>query len=612
MADPSPPKKAPTKVKRARRRKGAQGEVQEFPDRLLELMPKLALFQGISAKELPKILQDFTWEELPGGETLMSQGDEGQDLYIITAGSIGMWLEEEPGVKRMVAQFVPGQTVGELAILSGEKRMGTLAALRDTELLRMHSDVFHDLVDRYPVVMENLSRLLVRRLHELMRGESEFEEWKSSPKTLAILPVSEASDQHEMGDQLGLAFSADGGRVRLLDHQCREQNSEWFYNIEAHHEHVIYVADRAHPEWTKLCLRQADRILLVARGSSVPPQDIPFLDFLGKKNRCIVELALLHDPAARVGNGAREWLDKLNPDHHHNIRLGDKGDIARLARHLSGKAVGIVLAGGGARGFAHIGVWRALRETGITLDHVGGTSMGGIVAAGIALGWDHQEMRERMHKSFVETNPLGRLSFPRISLFKGMRIQELLQDNFDDIFMEELWLPYFCVTSNLTQGREVVQRRGLLWQALRASVAIPGIVPPVVHNREVLVDGAIINNFPADTMAEMRRGPVIGVDVETHRAFSGRAEVSEESPDWGILGETTKGGPTIISILMRAGTVNSEAQTKSSRQHADLLFEPPVSDVAIRDWQEFDKVIEAGYQDALRKLDETDLSQFKS
>ncbi len=622
MSDTPPHKPVPKKpaakkarggdAKSSQTRRAGDGKTaeQDFPDRLLELLPNLVLFNGIAQKELPKILKDFEWVKVPGGTTLMRRGDEGQNLYIITAGSIGMWLERIPGEEQLVAQFVPGQTVGELAILSGEKRVGTLITLRDTELLRMPAEAFHKLAKRYPVIMENLSKLLVRRLHELMRGERHIKEWRSVPKTIAVLPLGEAAMQHETGDQLGLAFSAGGARVRLLDHQCKEQHSEWFYGIEAHHEHVIYVADRAHDAWTQLCLRQADRVLMVARAGATPPAEYPFEDLMKGKHRCVMELALLHEADADIGKGAVAWMEKLKPDHLHNIRLGNQDDMGRLARHLTGRATGLVLAGGGARGFAHIGVIRALRETGIKLDHIGGTSMGAIVAAGIALGWDDQELKQRMHDSFVLSNPLGRLTFPKISLFTGSRIQNLLENNFGEVSIEELWLPFFCVSSNLTSGREIVQRCGSLWQALRASVAIPGVVPPVVKDREVLVDGAIINNFPADTMAEMRRGPVIGVDVETHRAFSGKSQVSEDSPDWGIMGETVRGGPNIISVLMRAGTVNSEAQTKSSREHADLLFEPPVADVAIRDWQEFERVVEAGYEDAMRKLEETDLSLF--
>lgn len=169
----------------------------------MELLPSLTLFRGIGKKDLSKILQNFEWVKVPGGTTLMRRGDEGQNLYIITAGSIGMWLERIPGEEQFVAQFVPGQTVGELAILSGEKRVGTLITLRDSELLRMPADVFHDLAGRYPVIMDNLSRLLVRRLHELMRGERHIKEWRSVPKTIAVLPLGEAAMQHETGGPTG-------------------------------------------------------------------------------------------------------------------------------------------------------------------------------------------------------------------------------------------------------------------------------------------------------------------------------------------------------------------------------------------------------------------------
>jgi len=594
--------------KRLRGRGAGQGV---YPDRLFEILPKLALFRGVKPKDFQKILSDFEWLSIPGGWTLMNRGEEGKYLYVITAGSIGMWVEDANGEERMAAQFFPGQTVGELAILSGERRVGTLIALRDTELLRLSAEHFRDLTKHYPVIMDNLATLLGHRLHEVMRGQRNIEEWRSVPKTIAVVPVAELGIEIEIGEKLGLALAAMGGRVRLLDHKSKDQSSEWFYDIEAHHEHVIYLADQANDGWTKLCLRQADRILLVSHAGTTPPIEHPLAHADKHASRGFIELALVHDAHAQTAAGAAKWETAIGADYLHNIRQGNNQDMDRMARHLSGQAVGLVLAGGGARGFAHIGVIRALREAGIPIDHTGGTSMGGIVAAGVACGWSVTELEERMHDSFVKSNPLGRLTFPSISLFTGRRIQKLLRDNFEDVCIEELWLPFFCVISNLTTGREVVQRHGKLWQALRASVAIPGIAPPVVANGEVLVDGAVMNNFPADIMADMRRGPVIGVDVETHRAFTGLTQGWEDNPPWGVLGENARGGPNIISILMRAGTVNSEAQTRASREHATLLFEPPVKDIAIRDWREFRHVVDAGYAHAVEKLENSDLSIFK-
>ncbi len=581
-----------------------------YPERLLELVPKLTLFQGIDDKDIPNIIRHFEWLSLPGGWTLMHHGEVAHNLYIITAGSIGMMLNNAAGERYMANQFTPGQTVGEFGVLSGEKRLGTLIALRDTELLRISGEAFLELAGAYPVIMENLARILGYRTHDLMQGRRNFDEWRSVPKTIAVLPLGERSPCHQICQQLKIALSESGRNVLQLGSECQDKDSEWFYNVEAQNDHILYLADDLNSNWAQLTLRQADRILVVGRSDSAPPPDYSRELLERKGARRFVELALVHPADARRGKGAVDWVAAINPDHHYNIHENNRADVARLARHLSGRAVGLVLAGGGARGFAHLGVLRALEEAGIAIDHIGGTSMGGIVGAGAALGWPLDELKERMHKSFVKQNPLGMLTFPAISLFGGRRMQALLEDNFGDICIEEMWLPYFCISSNLTAGREIIQRRGLLWKALRASVAIPGIVPPVVCDGDVLVDGAVINNFPADIMAEMRRGPIIGIDVETHRAFSDLTKGWDDNPDWGVLGEGIRGGPNIISILMRAGTVNSEAQTNASRLHTDLLFEPPVDDIAIRDWSEFQTAIDAGYIHAAEVLEQADLSVF--
>lgn len=581
-----------------------------YPERLMALVPRLALFQGIDEKDIPSIIQHFEWMSLPGGWTLMRDGEEARHLHIITAGSIGTMITDAKGVEHMANQLTPGQTVGEFGVLTGEKRIGTLIALRDTELLRISGETFLELAAAFPEIMENLARILGYRVYDLMRGKRNIDEWRSVPKTIAILPLGERAPCHQIAQQLKIALAERGKRVRLLDGECQSKNSEWFYDVEAQHDHVLYVAEDLTSPWTQLSLRQADRILFVARADSEAPTGHSIDPFVRKGARRFVELALVHPAGADVARGAIDWVGAINPDYHYNVRENNRGDMARMARFLSGRAVGLVLAGGGARGFAHLGVLRALDEAGIHIDHIGGTSMGGIVGAGVALGWSHDELKERMRKSFVMQNPLGKLTFPSISIFGGKRVQHLLQDNFADMHIEELWLPYFCVSSNLTIGREIIQRRGLLWQALRASVAIPGIVPPVVDHGDVLVDGAVINNFPADIMAEMRRGPIIGIDVESHKAFSDLTEGWVDNPDWGVLGENIRGGPNIISILMRAGTVNSEAQTNASRVHTDLLFEPPVDEIAIRDWREFETAIDAGYVHANEVLAKADLSLF--
>jgi len=185
----------------------------------------------------------------------------------------------------------------------------------------------------------------------------------------------------------------------------------------------------------------------------------------------------------------------------------DADDLGRLARLLTRRGVGLVLSGGGARGFAHLGVIRALREARVPIDFVGGSSIGSIIAAGVAVGWSDDEMRMRYRRSFVDTNPVNDYTFPFVALTRGRKVSRLLQREYGDVLIEEPAPAFFfCVSANLTTGRALEHRDGRLADALRASVAIPGVMPPAYRGEDVLVDGAAINNLPVDIMHTTHRG----------------------------------------------------------------------------------------------------------
>jgi NTE family protein len=267
--------------------------------------------------------------------------------------------------------------------------------------------------------------------------------------------------------------------------------------------------------------------------------------------------------------------------------------------------VGIVLAGGGARGFAHIGIIKALKEAGVPFDHVGGTSMGAILAAGLAQEWDVPELTERMRDVFVSHNPLNDFTLPLIALVRGKKASVALQKNFGDVRIEELPIPFFCVSSDLTTGRIHEHRAGLLWRALRASVALPGILPPVTYHGHLLVDGGVMNNLPVDVMREhaMGAGPIIACDVTGELDFQAHDDRYGERPWWWLVGQRMRGNPSIVSILMRSGTVGSEAQRRIVREQADYLIEPPMPNIGLRDWKKFDQAIQEGYDVARASIE---------
>ena len=291
-----------------------------------------------------------------------------------------------------------------------------------------------------------------------------------------------------------------------------------------------------------------------------------------------------------------------------SIRIGATTMSAarRIARLITGRALGRVLSGGGARGFAHIGVLRALRDANMPVDAIGGTSIGAIIAAGYAAGWDCEEMVMRMRRSFVDTNPLNDYTLPLVSLVAGRKVRRLLQREFGDIDIENLQLPYYCVSANLTTSQSAVHRRGKLWFWLSASVAIPGVLPPVFSEHQIHVDGATINNLPVDAMRKQLRGSVIAVDVGADRTFESGPEMTEVPALWKIpiWLYQRQFKINIMQILWRSGMINSTATTVGQRELTDLLLRPPLENIDMLDWQAFDRAIELGYRHAVRTIEQ--------
>jgi NTE family protein len=416
--------------------------------------------------------------------------------------------------------------------------------------------------------------------------------------------LQEGLDSEPIAHRLSAALSDMGSHSAVLDHNASDQSAEWFTNFEADHDVVFYRGDAPDSAWTHLCLRQADRIFLLARSDR--PLPLRPLDMPAFKERAtgLPQLLLLHPEEQTRDLPEHFALRSGLFESHHHIRIGNSADIRRVARFVAGRAVGLVLAGGGARGFAHIGVLKALYEAGVPIDHLGGTSMGAIVAAGIAMEWSLDELTARLREAFVKSNPLDDYTFPLIALVRGRKVSKLLQNGFGDIRIEEMPKPFFCVSSDLTTGRIHTHRGGRLWRALRASVALPGILPPVTFHGHLLVDGGVMNNLPVDVMAEQASGPIIASDVTGELDLKATDEQYGERPFWWLIREGMRGSPSIVSILMRSGTVGSEAQRRVVREQADYLFEPPLKDVGLRDWKAFDRAIEEGYAHAVATIEQ--------
>jgi NTE family protein len=570
---------------------------------MLSMLGTLQLFRGLDTPTLAAIVGEIQWFSVPGGMTLFEAGDPADSLFMVISGCLGAFARTPDGHTRLVNRVMAGETVGEMAMISGKPRSATVIALRDTELGRISKQAFDAILLDHPQAMYRIAQLTVQRLESSQRQQRGK---RSVPKTFTIVPQDVEVDVGEFATQLVKALGTLGRDTRtelVWSVRGATHTSHWFHNVEAANDFVVYVADPGVTSWSKLCMRQADSLLLLARAEAeAAPWRMLAAQGESRSTLQRAEIVLLHDGQIARGT-ARNWLARQPGLAHHHVRHAR--DVERLARHLTGRGVGLVLAGGGARGFAHIGAVKALREAGIPIDAVGGTSMGAILGAGVAQEWTHEELVERFRRSFVDTNPLSDYTLPLVSLVSGRKVSRLLRGEFGDIDIEDLPLPFFCVSSNLTTGRIAVHRSGLLWRWLRASVAIPGVLPPVFHNGEVHVDGGAMNNLPVDVMRDFGRGPMIGVDVGADRAFTADFDDVDVPGLWKAMSwfRSKKKRVNIFQILWRAGMVNSAAATMAHREQTDLLLQPPLESVDMLNWRAFDEAIEMGYRYTRARLE---------
>jgi len=525
---------------------------------------------------------------LPAGHTLFRQGAAPEAMYLVIAGSLGVYTFGPSHERQLIAVIEAGETVGEMAVLSGTPRSATVIAIRDCELLMLTKARFDLLQKHEPELMTGINRILVHRLRQVSRGTG----MRLEPKTSALLPVVPDIEARPIADKLAAMLEAEGDRVFVVQPEDHDKPSVWFHQKEMEHDRVLLCGDFSSEEWIRKCVRQSDRIMILAHSSDQVVTQLPADLLQQRADHQLVDLVLLHDADEKIPAGTRKWRDLMPVNRHFHVREGNRDDWERLGRVVGGRALGVVLSGGGARAYAHIGALKAISESGLDIDFIGGASMGAVIAGGLAMGWTIDEMANNVHAAFVTSNPLSDLTLPLVSLVKGAKVERLMKDYFGDTDITDLWLPFYCVSSNLSNGNLHVHREGRLRNALRASIALPGVLPPVIDEGHVLVDGAVMNNLPVDVMRSLHRGPIIAVDVT--RDWALRPEMLAITQRGSFFQRLTH--PPILSILMRAGTVSSDAEIEKQAENADLVVEPPLGDIDIRDWRAFERTVTIGYE----------------
>lgn len=592
---------------------------------------------------LATIQADAEFLDLPSGGVLFRQGETTDDVYFVLSGRLRASAKDGKGGTRILGDIGRGETIGELAVFTGEPRSATITALRDSSVVKVTRATLDRALMKAPQIGIAMTRIVIERFR---RSERE-RQTPVVPVNICFLPITPGVDAVRLAERVREAQGASARVAMLTPATIADRfgtNAEkpvwqrygevaaYVDQIEARSGAVYLVADSADGPWTRFCLQYADEIVLLAGATGAPHLSAIETALLSGGEPVSIArqtLVLLHPANLKSPAGTAAWLDaRPKLSRHFHIRQDAPRDIARIARIVSGRGVGLVLAGGGARGFAHVGVYRALEEAGIDVDFVGGTSIGALMSMCVAFDQSAEAFDRATRKAFL-MHPRGNITgdynwLPMISLVKGKRTRESLSRAIRDaagrrINMEDTWKTLFVIASNFSTASEAVLTRGDLARNVIASYAIPGALPPAFINGDILFDGGTFNNFPVDVMIRMGAGKIIGVDLAIEQKL--HFDLTRTPGTWALLRDRLRPRnkrryplPTIPETMVNSTFISSVAKQQAMCKLCDLLFQPRIPDVGLLEWRRYDDIVKAGYDTAtavLGKMTDAEIAAYR-
>ncbi len=556
------------------------------PPRLTDI----PLFAGLSAAEQDAMTACSETLTIERGDVLVAEGDLDRALYLVIAGRFGVG---RAGCETRLTEIGPGQPIGEIGFLTGTARTATVTALRDSVVLKLERAAFDDIATRFPDIWPALSGALATRLAETSALARPTHQ-PLTPRCIAIIPAGNAPMPRAFVDRLTSALASlchpcvlasleDAGLAGdgNTGAQDQAQATARLSDIEAETDLLVLIAHDDGTAWPETAIRHADQVIAVGTFSGDPAPGR--LDAIARRfvPPEMHRLVLLHPTRRRI-TGTSRWLAPRMLAMHHHVADDSTADIMRLARFIRGTARGLVACGGGALCAAHIGVHEALTAQSMTFDIMGGTSAGSAMAAGFILGTNPDDMERAVHDMFVARRAMSRYTLPRYSLLDHTNFDRQLAAFFGGMDIEDLWLPFFAVSTNLSRNSTVVHRQGDLFTAIRASASIPVMLPPVyTEDGEMLVDGCLLDNVPVQAMHALKRGPNVIVsfslpDLKTfdvaYEDLPSRARLARAAID-PFARRALPDAPNIVTVLMRSLMVGRQ----DFQRHVtgdDLLIQP--------------------------------------
>ena len=559
-----------------------------------------------------EVLRRGQWRRVQAGEIVFTEDEPARSGFVVVSGRLRR-TSDTPGTSE--GYLAAGSVIGEEGFAGGTRRV-TVEAMRDSIVLEISADDFVELLVEHPRVLGPVAlglvagtrpprRMLDRTVAVAVTAPantrqivSRIAEQMASLGSVAHL-WSARVDSLLQRPGIAEAPTGDPGEIRLL---------EFMAQLEHEHCYLVLEPDDHDSAWSSRVLRQADVLTIVASADPDPDEQARITALIEQAgSRTLRTLVLVYPENVDRPRDTAARVDRWHPDHVLHIRAGSVSDMARVARTVAGRPVGIVLGGGGARGFAAIGVYRAMAQLGMPVDVVGGASVGAPLSAGIAQAVAPDELEAESERLF---HGLLDYTLPMVSLLKGERAAASIRERFEGWSIEDMWRPYFCISTNLTQGRMQIHRRGDVSTALRASVAIPGAFPPVPVGDDLLVDGGVTNNLPADVMRRLYpTSTILAVSVAPVLGPKAKADYGLSVSGWQAMKSKVGRGPRypgIVAVLMRSMITGSMDKRDAvvANGDADLLLDLDMRGVGLLEFERVREVAAMGYEVAMPRLEQ--------
>jgi NTE family protein len=511
-------------------------------ERVVAWLKTVRFCEGLDAEQLAAIAGDIGIRPFEAGETLASAGDEVDEFWILAEGELDTVVTDPRGREKFLGTIRQGETVGEIAILeNAPTRPVRFTARTHGTLLVAPAAMLHVWVKTYPQLMRNLFSTLSERFKVVAGVASRT---VPSPR-LGIVATSPRGCV--LAGRLAARLLAAGERLRTWASQPSGLTSRgnWpdalpFHELAASEtpqlqpptpdvdRQIVVLSPGPDGRMELTPLVGCDEVLwlLEPRDAANVSQDLAALSSLQGELAQKVRIVWLLDADTRVAPMLR-GCELKKPDVKVAVESTggaltrrEQQGMDRLVRVLRGVSLGLALAGGGAKGMAHFGVLQALDQAGLSFDTMSGTSAGAMAGVLYASGMPPEEAIEHFQHDLTPSRLFRYLpKWPNwylVSQYRRHAWDRMLRKYLHDWRLEQLSIPFHAVTVDLVQVRTVVRRQGDAVHAILESINLPVVSQPILRDGMCLVDGGVLNNLPADVLAEGGADFVVGVDVSSH------------------------------------------------------------------------------------------------